>query len=312
MEANIEISKGNQVANTLTIEEIRDLFINSLDTKESSKLAYKRALSQYINYLAINSIALFDTNRQTILQYKEYLLTNKSTLTASFYLVSVRKFYAFLESNRIYPNVAKDIKTPKRVQKFRKLPLTQKQIKDLLLYCDTINLRDSAIINLILRTGLRTIEVINANVGDIQEREGQKILLIKGKGHYEKDDFVILTDKTYRVINNYLATRKIKDKNEPLFISNSNNNKGERLTTRTISQICKTAMREIGLNDRSYTAHSLRHTCATAIIKGGGTLEQVQYTLRHKNITTSQIYINSIIDSERLANSGESIIENCF
>ena len=312
METNIEISKGNRVANTLTIEEIRDLFINSLDTKESSKLAYKRALSQYIKYLANNNIALFDTNRQTILQYKEYLLTNKSTLTASFYLVSVRKFYAFLESNRIYPNVAKDIKTPKRVQKFRKLPLTQKQIKDLLLYCDTINLRDSAIINLILRTGLRTIEVINANVGDIQEREGQKILLIKGKGHYEKDDFVILTDKTYRVINNYLATRKIKSVNEPLFISNSNNNKGERLTTRTISYICKTAMKGIGLNDRSYTAHSLRHTCATAIIKGGGTLEQVQYTLRHKNITTSQIYINSIIDSERLANSGERIIENCF
>ena len=312
METNIEISKAQGVANTLTIEEIRDLFINSLDTKESSKLAYKRALSQYINYLANNNIALFDTNRQTILQYKDYLLTNKSTLTASFYLVSIRKFYAFLESNRIYPNVAKDIKTPKRVQKFRKLPLSQKQIKDLLLYCDTINLRDSAIINLILRTGLRTIEVVNANVGDIQEREGQKILLIKGKGHYEKDDFVILTDKTYRVINNYLATRKIKDKNEPLFVSNSNNNKGERLTTRTISQICKTAMRGIGLNDRSYTAHSLRHTCATAIIKGGGTLEQVQYTLRHKNITTSQIYINSIIDSERLANSGESIIENCF
>ena len=44
MEANIEISKGNRVANTLTIEEIRDLFINSLDTKESSKLVYKRAL----------------------------------------------------------------------------------------------------------------------------------------------------------------------------------------------------------------------------------------------------------------------------
>jgi len=111
METNIEISKGIQVANIPSINELVELFINSLDTKDSSKNSYKRALSQYINYLAINSIALFDTNRQTILQYKEYLLTNKSTLTASFYLVSVRKFYAFLESNRIYPNVAKDIKT---------------------------------------------------------------------------------------------------------------------------------------------------------------------------------------------------------
>ena len=82
METNIEISKAQGGANTLTIEEIRDLFINSLDTKESSKLAYKRALSQYINYLANNDIYLYDTNRGTILQYKDYLLTNKSTLTA--------------------------------------------------------------------------------------------------------------------------------------------------------------------------------------------------------------------------------------
>jgi len=84
METQIEISKGTQVANIPSINELVKSFINSLDTKDSSKLAYKRALSQYINYLANNNISLFDTNRQTILQYKDYLLTNKSTLTGFF------------------------------------------------------------------------------------------------------------------------------------------------------------------------------------------------------------------------------------
>jgi len=116
-------------------------------------------------------------------------------------LFSIRKFYAFWRVIGYIQTLQKILKHLKECKNFDKLPLSQKQINDLLLYCDKINLRDSAIINLILRTGLRTIEVINANVGDIQEREGQKILLIKGKGHYEKDDFVILTEKQYRVIN---------------------------------------------------------------------------------------------------------------
>ena len=46
METNIEISKGNQVANIPSINELVELFINSLDTKDSSKNSYKRALSQ--------------------------------------------------------------------------------------------------------------------------------------------------------------------------------------------------------------------------------------------------------------------------
>ena len=77
------------------------------------------------------------------------------------------------------------------------------------------SLRDFAIVNLLLRTGLRTIEAVRADVGDITFKANRRILRVWGKGHDTKDDFVVLTDKTYLPIKNYLATRKGAKANEP-------------------------------------------------------------------------------------------------
>ena len=70
---------------------------------------------------------------------------------------------------------------------------------------------------------------------------------------------------------------------EPLFTSRSNNSKGKKLTTRSISYIVKQGLKSIGLHDNCYTAHSLRHTTAVSILRAGGSLEKVQFTLRHIN-----------------------------
>jgi integrase len=83
-----------------------------------------------------------------------------------------------------------------------------------------------------LRTGLRTIEVIRASVEDITFKGGQRVFST-GKGRDEKDNFVLLTDKSYQPIE-YLATRENIKSSDPLFTSTSNNSKGERLTTRTM------------------------------------------------------------------------------
>lgn len=87
---------------------------------------------------------------------------------------------------------------------------------------------------------------------------------------------------------------------------------GERLTTRSISYIAKEGLKGIGLDERSYTAHSLRHTTAVNILRAGGSMEQVQDTLRHSNINTSQIYTATIKEERRLENSGEALIDNLF
>ena len=295
------------------IEELVDSFINSQDVKQSSKLLYRRTLKQYFNWVDTTNYLLNEIARPQLLEYKDYLLnSNMSSLTVGSYITSVRRFYEWTEANKYYPNVAKGIKTPKRKQQFKKQPLLPAQATALLNFYQDKALRDYAIINLLLRTGLRTIEVVRASVEDITFKGGQRVLLIQGKGRDEKDNFVILTAKTFKPLAQYLDSRVNIKSSEPLFISKSNNSNGERLTTRTISYIAKEGLKGIGLDERNYTAHSLRHTTAVNILRAGGSLETAQFTLRHSNPATTQIYTATLNEERRLKNSGEALIDNLY
>jgi len=295
------------------IAELVDSFISAQDVKTSSKLLYRRTLKQYFNWIKDKTYQLSEITRTQLLEYKEGLLSSGlSSLTVGSYITSVRRFYEWAEANKFYPNVAKGIKTPKRRQQFKKQPLLPAQATALLNYYQDKALRDYAIVSLLLRTGLRTVEVVRANISDITFKGSQRVLLVHGKGRDEKDDFVLLTDKAYKPIADYLATRGKINSSEPLFISVSNNSSGERLTTRTISQIAKDGLRAIGLDEKAFTAHSLRHTTAVNILRAGGSLETAQFTLRHSNPATTQIYTATLNEERRLQNSGEALIDSLY
>ena len=134
--------------------------------------------------------------------------------------------------------------------------------------------------------------------------------MVHGKGRDSKDSFVILTDKTYLPIRDYLATRPMAKGGEPLFTSTSNNSKGVTLTTRTISGIVKDGLKAIGLDSKEFTAHSLRHTTAVNILRAGGRIEDAQGVLRHSSPTTTQIYTHTIAEEMRIKNAPEELIDS--
>jgi integrase/recombinase XerC/integrase/recombinase XerD len=224
----------------------------------------------------------------------------------------VRQFYTWAEANKLYPNIARGVKLPKRKREYLKQALLPEQATQLLKYYEDKALRDYAIVNLLLRTGLRTIEVSRANVEDIVYKQGQRILKVQGKGRDSRDNWVLLTDKGNEPLEKYLSTRRGPAGSSPLFVSKSNNSNKERLSTRTISKIAKEGLKAIGINHRDYTAHSLRHSTAVGILRAGGTLEQVQQTLRHTNPATTQIYTATLNDERRLKNSGEALIDSMY
>lgn len=285
-------------------------FVGYQDVKESSRKLYAKTLSQFFLWVEKTGRDLSQMTRTDILEYEDSLKEEGlSPLTIGSYLVAVRKFYEFAESEKVYPNIAKGIKTPKKKNTFRKKYLHEDEIENLLSVYEEKSLRDFAIVNLLVRTGLRTIEVVRANVGDIDIVNGKRVLYVWGKGHEEKDDFVVLTDKTYLPIRRYLDSRKGVKPGEPLFSSESRQNYGERLTTMTISTIAKKALRGIGLDSHSYTAHSLRHTTASMILEKGGTLFDVQKVLRHTSLTTSQIYTKMKEEEERIQTPPEALLD---
>lgn len=298
---------------TEVMSALVDQFIAAQDVKPSSRALYRRTLSQYLNWTVELKLNLKDITRTEIIEYKDALLERgMSSLSVGSYLTVVRKFYEWTEAVKLYPNVAKGIKTPKRKRAFKKLPLTPEQTSKLLTYFherQAEGLRDYALINLLLRTGLRTIEAVTANIEDITFKQGKRVLLVQGKGEVEKNNFVILTEKAYEPLRAYLATRANAKTSEPLFTSVSNNNQGQRLTTRTISKIAKEGLKAIGLDSKHLTAHSLRHTLAVSILRAGGSLTDAQGVLRHANPATTQIYTRAIDEEMRIKNAPEELVE---
>lgn len=316
-ETNIATIQPEEVAAIPSkVTNWRDLlsyFVSTQDVKESSRKLYSRTLKLFFEWVEQKGKVIAGLTRTDIIEYKEDLFgKGLSSLSVASYLTSLRKFYEWAEAEKLYPNIVKGVKTPRRVQTFKKQHLTEEKSGELLSHFESLSLRDFAIVNLILRTGLRTIEVVRADVGDITFKGGRRILRVWGKGHDTKDDFVVLTDKTFEPIKRYLDTRKGAKPTEPLFSSDSHRNSGERLTTRTISGLCKGGLKAIGLDGREFTAHSLRHTTAVTILKNGGDLTQAQNVLRHTSPTTTQIYVESIKEELRLQNAPEALIDAAF
>ncbi|HOI25045.1 MAG TPA: tyrosine-type recombinase/integrase [Caldisericia bacterium] len=285
-------------------------FISALDLKETSKYTYQRELKPFSEWVVKNRVK--QPIRDDILQYKAFLeKQGLSPLTISSYIVVVRRFFEWMESEKIYPNIARGVKGMKRNRGFRKDPLTLNQIQKLLQHMERESyqgLRDFAIINLLIRTGLRTIELVRSNVGDIRQESGQSVLWVQGKGRDSKDEFVVLTDQTLLPIQEYLKKCRSKRLREtdPLFSSISDRNSGMRLTTRSISRIVKDNLRRIGIDNLRLTAHSLRHTAITLALQGGASLQEAQALGRHANINTTMIYAHNI---NRVSNAPEHKID---
>ena len=311
MEGIVKVEGYAPVANkSISIVKAVEAFLSECDIRANSKNVYRRGLLNFFKWVEQTGRVISELTRADILSFKETLLHTHSNLTIAGYMVALRRFYEWTEGCKLYPNIARGIKSPKRKNAYLKEHLRENQIHELLNYFEG-NTRDYAIVNLLLRTGLRCIEVTRLNIEDICYKGGQRILRVWGKGRDERDNFVVLTDKAYAPIKAYLETRGSTTLKEPLFVSTSNRNQNGRLTTRTISKICKEGFRAIGIDAHEYTAHSLRHTTAVMLLKNGS-LADVQSVLRHASPATSQIYTKSIEEELRLADPSELKLDGIF
>ena len=300
---------SGEIVSTDTPEDRISDFLDSLDVAEKSRATYERSLRQFISWLRDSGRYTLQLQREDILAYKEYLAGSKSAYTVTLYLTSVRKLYQWLESNRIYPDITRGIKGAKKPKGFRKDTLSQEQLRETLGSIGMQSLegqRDYAIFNLMARTGLRDIEVSRALVEDIRMEQGQEVLWIQGKGRDSKDDFVILTPEALKPIKAYLKARGRVKKDEPIFCSHSDRNRGGALSTRSISRIIKNSMRAVGLDDSRLTAHSLRHTAISLSILGGASLQQAQAMARHTDSKTTLVYFHNL---ERISSGAEKFIQ---
>lgn len=213
----------------------------------------------------------------------------------------------------LYTDVSAHIKSANTDKGFKKDYLTSNQIKRVLANIDQSELnglRDYALISLLTTTGLRVIEIHRADIQDCRTLGNGTVLYIQGKGKQDKTDFVKIQPEVENALANYLKARGSASKDEPLFTSHSNNSKGKRLSTRTISGIVKTRFRAVGLDSERLTAHSLRHTAVTLSLLNGNSLQETQQFARHSNLNTTLIYSHNL--EKQNNHCGESIANAIF
>jgi len=285
------------------LNTIVEHFLFSQDVRPQSRSVYRRSLKQFFAWVNDSGHDLNSLTREHILTYKQFLLDKGlSPLTVGSYITVLRLFYSFTSINGIYRNIAEGIKLPRRPQGHRKQPLSISEGKALINYLATQGPRNKAIGSVLIYTGIRTIELSRLLIKDMTIKQGATVLMIHGKGHDIKDRFITLNPTAVKAIKEYLSTRPEALPGEPMFISDSNNNRGKSISTTTISTIVKSALRACALDDPSITAHSLRHTFGTSLIRSGAPVYDVSKAMGHTSINTTEIYLKTIEDEMRLKN----------
>lgn len=210
----------------------------------------------------------------------------KSVATIQRRMSSLRSFLKFLKKNGEGP--AGDLPSTGGFKKQRSLPkaLSRKQLDALLSAPDISKpsgLRDRTLMELIYGAGLRVSEAIGLRLEELDL--DQNACRITGKRG--KTRFVPLPDQTAEWLRRWL------DEGRPQLLK-------APLPTVLVSDRGKTMLRQVayerldlyarlaGLSDVS--PHTLRHTYAVHLLKGGADLRAVQELLGHESIATTQVY----------------------
>ncbi len=155
-----------------------------------------------------------------------------------------------------------------------------------------LDIRDRAILEVFYSTGIRVSELVGLNWSDVDFELG--IVRVLGKG--SKERIVPIGKMALDALRDYsVEVRKkwnlpCKGEN-PVFL----NNRGGRMTTRSVARLLEKHLKEVGIQVR-ISPHGLRHTFATHLLNSGADLRVIQEMLGHASLSTTQRYTHLNLD----------------
>ena len=228
-------------------------------------------------------------------QVMEYILHLKSQsyaeATVARKVAAVKSFFSFLQAEgKLKANPTEQLASPK-VGKMLPKPLSVQEIDELLEQPARRSTpeakRDRAMLELMYATGLRVTELVSLDIEDVQLEGEKPYVRLVGKGNRERQ--IPLLDQPVQELSEYIRfarPRLVGERDETaLFV----NRRGERLTRQGFWLILKGYATEAGIRGR-VTPHTLRHSFATHMLRGGMDIHKVQELLGHANISTTQVY----------------------
>ena len=290
----IEPTKKQEILKNNT--NILNKFISSKEIEGCSVRTLKYYKDNITKMLDTVNLPINEITTETL---RNYLSNYKNNSTAGMVTIdnirrTLSSFFAWLENeDYIVKSPVRRIhkvKTTRRVKE----TLTDENLEKLRDTCS--NVRDLAILELLISTGMRVGELTRLNISDMNFQERSCIVL--GKGNSEREVYFIAKSKMY--IKKYLETRT--DNNEALFVSLIK--PYNRLGISGIEILIRNLGKDANIN--KVHPHKFRRTMATMAIDKGMPIEQVQKLLGHIKIDTTMEY--AMVNQNNVKNSHRKYI----
>jgi integrase/recombinase XerD len=223
-----------------------------------------------------------------------------SQATVARKIAAVKSFFSFLTAEGIVPADPTETLSSPRVGKSLPRPISPEQVDELLeqpLRRNTPEARrDKAMLELLYATGMRVSELVSLDLESVSLTADHAYARCMGKGFKERT--IPIHEHAAEAVQLYVTEARPRLVNgageTALFV----NRRGERLTRQGFWLILKTYARAANIGS-VVTPHTLRHSFATHMLKGGAPLRNVQELLGHANISTTQVYTQLTNDHVR-------------
>jgi integrase/recombinase XerD len=280
------------------VDDRVEAFLHYLSAERGSSKntidAYRNDLNGFLRYLEANPSngTSPELTKQEIVGYIADLNNRRyARATVARKVAAVKSFCAFLlDHGDLTTNPTADVDSP-RAPKAVPKPLTTSQIDSLLQeprkFDSAEAVRDAAMLELMYATGMRVTELVSLNTDSLHLKPPPAWVRCLGKGGKERT--IPVHDHAIEAVNEYLDDARpalLKNRSQSaLFV----NRRGERLTRQGFWLILKSYAKSAGI-DSHVTPHTLRHSFATHLLRGGASVRDVQELLGHANVSTTQVY----------------------
>ena len=274
-------------------------FISYLDVSPLTLRSYYNGIKAFLEYLGKENVK--NPTRDDFRGFRDTLKQNVSINTTNSYLSAVRRFFAYLELNKIYENITKDIKNVRTANIPVRQTLSLEKSREI--YKSLTDKRERAMFALAITTGMRAEEIASAKIDNIKMYNGEIVLFHKCKKRDDESEYVKLSDEVLNDIVDYIGNRTTGN----IFVSESNHNKNGGVTYATIRRTIKAIFKRFGYDSDGFSCHSLRRTSATLMYENGADIKAIQQVLHHRSTATTNRYIQQ---SCRDKNNAEKMLSN--
>ncbi|MEM7335321.1 MAG: tyrosine-type recombinase/integrase [Chloroflexota bacterium] len=241
-----------------------------------------------------------------ILNFRNWLLANRSRSTGTTYTSAVIGYLHFLDGQDMLPEAVQLGKLQRQITRRQvdrnqaetviDFDIIRQNVPHIVNYYEALPLpaendrynrrlsllRDRALVHMLYSTAARISEVVSLNRANVDHGRAE-YAAITGKGN--KPRTIHIREYARKSVQDYLRERN--DGNPALFVAHSRNAKSARISITSVHNVVKKGVKALGLHN-SISAHDFRHFRATQLLREGMPLEVVQEFLGHADISTTR------------------------